>query len=93
MADTLSKLTTYVQPPLYQWITSFNQLFNPSGGWINDCKVTPEVTALSYSERIKFFKNVKIDSACCKKYGICGETFEKDIVQDEVKLKKIMPNK
>ena len=84
MSDTLSKLKEYIQPPVYQWVSSFNQLFRKGAQWGETCGVTSAVEALSYEDKLKFFIDVKIDSKCCHSYGICGETFVKDIIFDEV---------
>ena len=82
MSDSLSKLSSYIQPPIYSWVASFGRILdfeNLGTATINDCGMQ-YLGMMNFFEKLQFFKNIKIDSVCCKKYGICGETYEKDIV-------------
>ena len=82
MSDSLSKLNTYIQPPIYNWVSAFSRILDYADlgqSTMNDCGMQ-YLGMMNFYEKLKFFKNIKIDSVCCKKYGICGETYEKDIV-------------
>lgn len=82
MSDALSKLSQRVQPPIFSWVSAFGRILdtsNLSPSTINDCDMQ-YLDMMNFYEKLQFFKNIKIDSVCCKKYGICGETYEKDIV-------------
>jgi Niemann-Pick C1 protein len=85
MSDSLSKLTAYVQPPIYSWVSTFNRILDSADlgqTAVGICGMQ-YLGMKTFSEKLQFFKNIKIDSACCKTYGICGETFEKDIVLND----------
>ena len=74
-----------ILPPIYTWFSAFSQFKSPGASWQQECN-TKDISSYSFNEQVKRFRDVKIDSACCKTYGICGETYEKDIVFDEVTL-------
>lgn len=85
MSDSLSQLSKRVQPPIYSWVAGFGRILDSENlgfSTINDCGMQ-YLSMLNFYEKLQFFKNIKIDSVCCKKYGICGETYEKDIVTND----------
>ena len=53
-----------------------------SGDWAKTCG-TQGISAYPFSEQMRDLLNVKINSDCCLRYGICGEQFVKDIVFDK----------
>lgn len=79
MADALAQMKSTVQPPVYSWLKNFNQFTVDGGTWASECNTT-DIQFYDFDTQIRMFLNVKIESHCCKKYGICGEQYEKDII-------------
>ena len=85
LSDALSKLDKIIQPPIYSWVSAFSRILDYkdfSSQVINDCNMQ-YLPLMDFYQMLAFFKNIKIDSVCCKKYGICGETYEKDIITND----------
>ena len=40
-------------------------------------------TRSKFQDEVKKFLKVGVDTICCKRYGVCGEPFSKDITFDE----------
>ena len=79
MADALAQMKKTVQPPVYSWLKNFNQFTVDGGTWAAECNTT-DIQFYDFNTQLRMFLNVKIESHCCKKYGICGEQYEKDII-------------
>lgn len=79
MADALSQMKSTIQPPVYSWLKNFNQYRLDGGTWNVECNTT-NIEDYDFNTQVKMFLTVRIESHCCKKYGICGEQYEKDIV-------------
>jgi hypothetical protein len=47
--------------------------------WTADCD-SKGIDVLPFEQQMKKFVSVKVNSACCSNYGICGEQYVKDIV-------------
>lgn len=77
MQIQLSALNGSVISPVYSWVTPFNLLLQ-SGEWSQMCG-TDYVNGLDFDQQMQYFVNIKIESDCCQKYGICGEQFVTDI--------------
>lgn len=50
--------------------------------WNQACE-TNDIDLYDFPTQLKRFIETKITSNCCQQYGICGETFETDIVVNE----------
>jgi len=68
----LSGLSKSVITPVYSWVSPFNNFISTSGTWTEVCG-SDKAAVLDFNEQMKLFVNVKIDSPCCYKFGICGE--------------------
>lgn len=81
LLDVLSAQSDTVQKPVFSWLKSFKMFQMESGDWAKICG-TQGISAYPFSEQMRRFANIKINSDCCLRYGICGEQFTKDIVFD-----------
>ncbi|EGR30695.1 niemann pick type c1, putative [Ichthyophthirius multifiliis] len=81
ISNALSLLQETVQPPVFSWIATFNQFRNPKQMWATDCG-TGDIDQYPFEVQVQKFIDVKVNSVCCQKYGICGEQFNKDIIFD-----------
>ena len=79
MADAIAEIKSTVQPPVYSWVKSFAQFTVDGGTWEYVCNTT-NVQDFDFNTQLKMFLQIRIESECCKKYGICGEQYEKDII-------------
>ncbi len=81
LLDVLSAQGDTVQKPVFSWIKAFKMFTMETGDWSKMCG-TQGISAYPFSEQMRRFVKVKINSNCCLNYGICGEQFVKDIVFD-----------
>ncbi|CAD8070438.1 unnamed protein product [Paramecium primaurelia] len=82
LSNSLSQLNETVQPPIYSWVASFNLFIREKAEWTTACE-TQDIALYDLPTQLKRFLGVRINSPCCQRYGICGETFEADIVLNE----------
>jgi Predicted exporters of the RND superfamily len=76
LSDTLSQMTDTVQPPVYSWVKSLDSFINDGQ---EECNNT-DIQNYDFNTQVRRFLEVTIESICCKKYGICGEQFDTDII-------------
>lgn len=81
MQVQLATLNGSVISPVYSWVTPF-QNFISGGLWSEDCG-SNAVRYLDFDAQVQKFVDIKIESKCCQKYGICGEQFVSDISFDK----------
>lgn len=81
MADALSQMTDTVQPPVYSWVKSLNS-YVKGIDFAEACNNTGAMQD-DFNTQVKRFLSVPIESECCKKYGICGEQYDTDIIFNE----------
>ena len=74
----LAALNNTILSPIYSWVTPFKN-FLTTGTWSEECG-TAAAQKLSFDDQVRAFTQIKVDSQCCQKYGICGEQFSLDIV-------------
>ena len=79
IADTLSQMNKTVQPPVYNWVKGVNAFVNTQE---DDCKHRG-ISSFDFNTQVREYLKVSIESVCCKKYGVCGEQYETDIIFDE----------
>lgn len=79
MADAIAEIKKTVQPPVYSWVKSFAQYTVDGAAWAYDCNST-DIEFYDFNTQVRMFLQVPIESECCKKYGVCGEQYEKDII-------------
>ena len=82
LSNALAQLNETVQPPIYSWVASFKLFREPDAEWSKICG-TEDILLDSFPAQLKRFINTKITSGCCQRFGICGETFQSDIVTDD----------
>lgn len=81
----LAALNNTIQSPIYSWVTPFKN-FITTGVWSEACG-SAEAQVLAFDDQMKLFTQIKVDSPCCQKYGICGEQYSLDIIfNDEGKV-------
>lgn len=78
VSDALSQMTETVQPPVYSWVKSLKSFVNDGQP---ECNNT-DIKEYDFNTQVRRFLDVTIESVCCKKYGICGEQFDTDIIFD-----------
>lgn len=76
MSDALSQMTKTVQPPVYSWVKSLSSYVNDVEPSCNNS----EVSSFDFNTQVRQFLTVSIDSICCKKFGVCGEQYQTDII-------------
>mmetsp|Transcript_8387 Transcript_8387/g.16654 ORF Transcript_8387/g.16654 Transcript_8387/m.16654 type:complete len:928 (-) Transcript_8387:2404-5187(-) len=81
ISDTLSEMKKTVEPPVYSWYKNFMMFQNQAGNWATDCNTT-HINEFTFNQQVQMFIQVPIESVCCKKYSICGEQYQTDIVFD-----------
>lgn len=81
ISDTLSEMKKTVEPPVYSWYKNFLMFQNHNGNWATDCNTT-HINEFTFNQQVQMFIQVPIESVCCKKYSICGEQYQTDIVFD-----------
>jgi len=81
LLDVLSAQSDTIQKPIFSWLKSFKMFTMESGDWAKMCG-TQGISALPFSEQMRKFVDIKIESECCLRYGLCGEQYVKDIVFD-----------
>ena len=81
LLDVLSAQSDTVQKPVFSWLKSFKMFLTETGDWAKLCG-TQGISAFPFNQQMKKFVDIKINSDCCLRYGICGEQFVKDIVFD-----------
>jgi Niemann-Pick C1 protein len=81
ISDTLSEMKKTVEPPVYSWYKNFLMFQNHNGNWAFDCNTT-HINEFTFNQQVQMFIQVPIESVCCKKYSICGEQYQTDIVFD-----------
>ncbi len=81
LLDVLSAQSDSVQKPITSWLKAFKMFTMESGDWSKTCG-TQGISAYPFNEQMRKFVDIKINSDCCLRYGICGEQFVKDIVFD-----------
>ncbi|OMJ75522.1 hypothetical protein SteCoe_25300 [Stentor coeruleus] len=79
ISDALSQMSETVQPPVYSWVKSLQSFVNDTQP---ECNNT-EIPYYDFKTQVRRFLEVSISSVCCKKYGICGEQFDTDIIFDD----------
>ena len=62
-------------------MTPFNNFVN-GGVWSEDCN-SDYAKSLPFDDQMRLFVQIKVESQCCQKYGICGEQYSLDIVFDD----------
>ena len=81
MQVQLATLNGSVISPVYSWVTPF-QNYIAGGLWTEACG-SDKVKQLDFDNQMRNFINVKVESECCQKYGICGEQFVSDVSFDK----------
>ncbi|CAG9311616.1 unnamed protein product [Blepharisma stoltei] len=79
MSDALSQMSKTVQPPVYSWVKALNSYINDVEPECNNS----QVASFDFNTQVRLFLTVSIDSICCKKFGVCGEQYETDIIFDD----------
>jgi Niemann-Pick C1 protein len=79
ISDELSQMTDTVQPPVYSWVKTLNSFLNDQEEECNNL----DISQYDFNTQLRLFLAISIDSTCCKKYGICGEQFDTDIIFDD----------
>lgn len=74
----LSQLNNTVIAPIYSWVSPFTNFISTAGTWTEVCH-SDKAAVLDFNGQMQMFVNVKIESECCQKFGICGEQFVTDI--------------
>jgi len=80
MNDDLSSLSI-IKHPIYFWYKDFI-LFMNNSKIVEKCNKN-ELLKQSFSNQVREFLKIKIDSNCCIEEGICGEIYKNDIIFDE----------
>ena len=81
LSDQLSQLNS-VKPPVYSWYKDFKKFMDVKylDNYKQICNPDLEyISTLPKDIQIRKFLDVKINSDCCKKNGICGEQYVYDI--------------
>ncbi len=81
MQTQMATLNGSVISPVYSWVTPFTNFVN-GGLWTDACG-SSGVRNLDFDSQVRLFVQIKIESECCQKYGICGEQFLTDISFDK----------
>lgn len=79
VSDALSTMTKTVQPPVYSWVKSLKSYVNDAQPECNNS----DIARYDFKTQVRRFLDVSIESVCCKKYGICGEQYDTDIIFDD----------
>ena len=81
MQVQLATLNGSVISPVFSWVTPF-QNYIQGGLWTEACN-SNAVRNLDFDAQMRQFVQVKVESDCCQKYGICGEQFVTDVAFDK----------
>lgn len=82
IAAELATLDDTVLPPVYTWVTPFQNFINAGGEWAGVCN-SNYAALLDFDAAMAEFVKIEVDSECCQSYGICGEQFSLDVVFDD----------
>lgn len=69
-----------VVPPIYSWVKDFEKFNTRDAEWTSACNPNiEEISTLSTDFQVQEMLKITVDTDCCKKYGLCGETYQMDI--------------
>lgn len=72
MQIQLATLNGSVISPVYSWVPPFQNFITQGSLWSDACG-SDKVKFLDFDSQVKAFVQIKVESDCCQKYGICGE--------------------
>ena len=93
ITDHLSHLKT-VKNSIYFWFNDFTK-FIKNSFLLEKCygENYQQLINKTFDEQVKKFLKIKVNSECCKFYGVCGEIYENDIIFDknnEIKISRLL---
>jgi Niemann-Pick C1 protein len=80
----LASLNDTIIPPVYSWVTPFRNFAKKDAGEWSEACGSQYASGLPFDDQMKLFVQVKIESDCCQKYGLCGEQYSLDIIFDDL---------
>jgi Niemann-Pick C1 protein len=78
----LGTLSNTVITPIYSWVNSFQNFIKTDGQWVDACS-SRDAEFLDFNAQVRMFVQIKVESDCCQRYGICGEQYVTDIQFDD----------
>lgn len=74
IAAELATLDDTVLPPVYTWVTPFQNYINAGGDWREECG-SVQAALMDFDTAMSMFVKIEVESDCCQSYGICGEQY------------------